>query len=342
MILTAYDLQGQLIITKKITQFPLSIGRSSANDIILPCVLVSSKHAEIIFFNNQYTFKDLNSRNGSFLDDARLDRIVLTFPCDIKIGSITLHVELSEAATETAETRKTFPSTTLNPAIPKIIDLKTHDTVEYKLSFENVSTWWMDNWDFFNSLSGRKVFLISLAVESALFAMAVILFRPELAEMLRIGILLLFVPALSYLSASFMVLPGLLLRESYQIKPLAIATLFSTYCTYFADDILTPFGHSIGMILIFSILGIALKLAGYLFFVPLLVLSWFPHRWSDALQKVGISLFILIAVWTVKTEFRENNGSKSIFLEKQTYLARANAGKTATVQDLVATLRDSK
>ncbi|MGZ3798099.1 MAG: hypothetical protein ACXVB1_17135, partial [Pseudobdellovibrionaceae bacterium] len=76
--------------------------------------------------------------------------------------------------------------------------------------------------------------------------------------------------------------------------------------------------------------------------VPLLVLSWFPHRWSDALQKVGISLFILIAVWTVKTEFRENNGSKSIFLEKQTYLARANAGKTATVQDLVATLRDSK
>ena len=44
------------------------IGRREPADIVLDNEYVSGSHAEIIFANNQYAVRDLNSKNGTFLD----------------------------------------------------------------------------------------------------------------------------------------------------------------------------------------------------------------------------------------------------------------------------------
>ncbi len=53
-----------------------SIGRTAGNDIIVPDGTVSRQHARIIFMNGQWVIEDLQSANGSWIDDTRVTRLI--------------------------------------------------------------------------------------------------------------------------------------------------------------------------------------------------------------------------------------------------------------------------
>ena len=79
------------------------LGRREPADIVLDNAYVSGLHAEIIFADNQYAVRDLDSKNGTFLDGE----LVGDRPAPLRSGSridlgraaVTLTFQLSDATT---------------------------------------------------------------------------------------------------------------------------------------------------------------------------------------------------------------------------------------------------
>ena len=72
-----------------------SIGRASANTVVLDDDYVSNEHAMLMLRGRQWWLEDLNSRNGTLLNDVRLDTPTIITPGDvITIGNTRLRMEL--------------------------------------------------------------------------------------------------------------------------------------------------------------------------------------------------------------------------------------------------------
>jgi hypothetical protein len=79
--------------------FPLAavtrIGRAESNTIVLDDAFVSAEHALLARREKQWWLEDLNSRNGTLLNDFPLDEAVVVSSGDvITVGSVQLRVEL--------------------------------------------------------------------------------------------------------------------------------------------------------------------------------------------------------------------------------------------------------
>lgn len=113
-------------------QFPLKdsltrLGRDPVSDIHLPSQRVSRNHAHVQCVDGDYFVEDLGSRNGTFVNNQRVNgRMALTPTDRLAVGEFTFGLILSEAdASNTAdvvireEIRATFANTDLfaqNPA----------------------------------------------------------------------------------------------------------------------------------------------------------------------------------------------------------------------------------
>lgn len=80
------------------TVFPLlpltSIGRASSNTIVLSDNFTSTEHALITRRNGQWWLQDRNSRNGTFLNESKVEGTAVISPGDIVIvGNTQLKVE---------------------------------------------------------------------------------------------------------------------------------------------------------------------------------------------------------------------------------------------------------
>jgi pSer/pThr/pTyr-binding forkhead associated (FHA) protein len=66
------------VLKKVETEKPeITFGRSPNNDIQIDNLAVSKQHAKLIKQNDQYTLEDLNSTNGTFLNDEKITRAAL-------------------------------------------------------------------------------------------------------------------------------------------------------------------------------------------------------------------------------------------------------------------------
>ncbi len=66
--------------------FPVSIGRSRVNEIRLEDITISGQHCRIIPENGKHVLYDLNSTNGTFLNDKKVNRSVLKEGDTIRVG----------------------------------------------------------------------------------------------------------------------------------------------------------------------------------------------------------------------------------------------------------------
>ncbi|MBN1551554.1 FHA domain-containing protein [bacterium] len=66
---------------------PTTIGREKYNDIVLNDLMVSRQHALLCWENDVFVLKDLNSRNGTFLNGKKISSVALKDGDIIKIGS---------------------------------------------------------------------------------------------------------------------------------------------------------------------------------------------------------------------------------------------------------------
>ena len=79
----------------------LRVGRQAGNEVMLDETGVSRQHARLIFHNGALWVQDMGSRNGVFVNDARVQAHRQLSPGDkIRIGSTVLEVRLEELAAD--------------------------------------------------------------------------------------------------------------------------------------------------------------------------------------------------------------------------------------------------
>jgi pSer/pThr/pTyr-binding forkhead associated (FHA) protein len=72
---------------------PVTIGRSSDADLVFPDEKASRIHCGIRLWDGDFYVKDLKSRNGTFVNDQRVDLARLRPGDRIRVGSTVLSVE---------------------------------------------------------------------------------------------------------------------------------------------------------------------------------------------------------------------------------------------------------
>jgi pSer/pThr/pTyr-binding forkhead associated (FHA) protein len=71
----------------------LIIGRDSAADCSIPNETISARHARLSFHHNQWWLEDLESTNGTFLNQERLDiPTVIVTGDEFRCGQVNLNV----------------------------------------------------------------------------------------------------------------------------------------------------------------------------------------------------------------------------------------------------------
>ena len=73
----------------------LTIGRGEQNDVVLqdPDKIVSRFHAELRPLGREYVLVDLNSQNGTWVDEQRVDRYPMRAGVPVTIGPYQLVLE---------------------------------------------------------------------------------------------------------------------------------------------------------------------------------------------------------------------------------------------------------
>jgi len=72
-----------------LTNGRLVVGRSSRADLFVPDPSVSRRHAELVVSGMNVSVRDLNSRNGTFVDDRRVTDSSVLPRQQIRFGSVT-------------------------------------------------------------------------------------------------------------------------------------------------------------------------------------------------------------------------------------------------------------
>ena len=103
-------------------RFPMTsgvavVGRSSTCDLVLPHVSVSRRHAEIEVRGAAVTVVDLDSRNGTYVDDARIQSSQLAVGQKVTFGGVPFVLrsdadsECVDSSIETADHRDKLRTT---------------------------------------------------------------------------------------------------------------------------------------------------------------------------------------------------------------------------------------
>lgn len=85
-------------IGEKYPLLPITtLGRSATNSIVVGDNFASSEHARIVLENGQWWLEDRDSRNGTLLNEERIQsRIILTDGDVVGIGSFAYKLELNK------------------------------------------------------------------------------------------------------------------------------------------------------------------------------------------------------------------------------------------------------
>ncbi len=73
------------------------IGRDPGNDCYMPDETISARHARITFHHNHWWVEDLNSTNGTFLNQERLDvPAVIVTGDEMRCGKVDVMINIGE------------------------------------------------------------------------------------------------------------------------------------------------------------------------------------------------------------------------------------------------------
>ena len=75
---------------------PNRLGRGDDCQIMLPDPLCSRVHAEVIWQGDQWMVRDVESRNGTYVNDQKIDEAVLDDGHNMRVGSVEFEFHLSD------------------------------------------------------------------------------------------------------------------------------------------------------------------------------------------------------------------------------------------------------
>jgi serine phosphatase RsbU (regulator of sigma subunit) len=92
--LTVADSAGRRVVT--VESSPFAIGRSSENNLQLADAQVSRRHAELVHEANGWRIRDLGSRFGTYVNDAKIDESGVSVGDRIRLGQTEIKLEAGE------------------------------------------------------------------------------------------------------------------------------------------------------------------------------------------------------------------------------------------------------
>lgn len=86
---------NELEHTRAFSQQEVMIGREASSDLVIADDTVSSHHARFSYHHKQWWLEDLQSTNGTFLNNERLyTSTVIVSGDEVTLGNITIQVEI--------------------------------------------------------------------------------------------------------------------------------------------------------------------------------------------------------------------------------------------------------
>jgi pSer/pThr/pTyr-binding forkhead associated (FHA) protein len=129
--MTMYVLRGTgpdgTPIDCELSDAELVLGRSPDSDIVIGDPLVSGRHARIVVTDGQVRLDDLNSRNGTFVNDQRVQATTQLTPGDrIRVGGWTAELVSRDNGAEVPPTQlvgvtATAPAPAIDATVPEAI-----------------------------------------------------------------------------------------------------------------------------------------------------------------------------------------------------------------------------
>ncbi len=95
----------KIIQTLQMNKDEFSIGADSSNDIVLDNLLVASQHAKIVKEGDNWIFRDLNSDEGSYLNDMKIMEHILEDGDEIQISNFMIIYDEGFVNDEETETK---------------------------------------------------------------------------------------------------------------------------------------------------------------------------------------------------------------------------------------------
>ena len=94
LVLMVHDKDG-ILNTHSFVESPVIIGRDPISDLHIDDKTISARHARLSYQLGQWWINDLNSTNGTFLNDMSVhDAVVLTTNDELRCGRIEIDVEI--------------------------------------------------------------------------------------------------------------------------------------------------------------------------------------------------------------------------------------------------------
>ena len=108
MLQLLIESEGKTLPAVLVPQTGATIGRGESNDVVIPNLGVSRKHAQICPVGSAFHIKDLDSTNGVFVNGEKIaGSKALTHGDRIQIGKFTITVSARGSLTSTSVERPT-------------------------------------------------------------------------------------------------------------------------------------------------------------------------------------------------------------------------------------------
>jgi transcriptional regulator with PAS, ATPase and Fis domain len=101
---------------------PVSIGSDAAAEVCVPDPHVSRRHAEIVRTSDSVVLRDLQSRNGTYVDGIAVKEVILHGPATIRIGGTTIRFE-TEAPSRALGPRRFGDAVGSSPEMQSVFDM---------------------------------------------------------------------------------------------------------------------------------------------------------------------------------------------------------------------------
>lgn len=95
MLKVLVKFKGKVLYVVESDKTQITIGRSEENDIVIDNLAVSKQHARILRYLDGYSIEDLNSTNGTFLNQKKKGWAKLSNKDTVTIGKHELEVYYS-------------------------------------------------------------------------------------------------------------------------------------------------------------------------------------------------------------------------------------------------------
>ncbi len=84
-------------IDKQFIKPEIIIGRDPDSDLIIPDEIISLRHCKITYHHKQWWVNDLNSTNGSFLNENPIDApIIITNEDELRLGNVSFSININQ------------------------------------------------------------------------------------------------------------------------------------------------------------------------------------------------------------------------------------------------------